>query len=86
MRLRLSEHKIELGQLGLEQTNSLQLYNLSKSSWIHLPWDAPVLVKSAGQALMIRHADVNSLDGWEELLPYLTEAHGASSKAKRREV
>lgn len=86
MRLRLSDHKIELGQLGLEQTNRLQLYDLSRSSWIDLPWDAPVPIKFAGQALMIHYKDVNCLDGWEELFPYLTEAHRASGKGKHREV
>lgn len=86
MRLRLSDHKVELGQLGLKQTNQLKLYVPKKLSWINLLWDAPILIKHTGQALMVCCADIEFVEGWDTLLLYLTQAFTMNIKGKQREI
>jgi hypothetical protein len=71
MRLPLADHKVELGEIGLEERRNLKLYDTWRSEWIDLLWDAPIPVKSTGQALMMHYADIEHLENWDALLPFL---------------
>ncbi|KAF7360830.1 hypothetical protein MSAN_01112300 [Mycena sanguinolenta] len=69
----LSEHKIHLVELELEQQCALEKYGPLRDGsmgWQCLPWDAPVYAE-VRRVIVLRYAEVKDLHKWDAYLPHL---------------
>ncbi|KAJ6522893.1 hypothetical protein B0H19DRAFT_1085941 [Mycena capillaripes] len=70
----LSDHKVQLGRLELEQQRPLEKYGARKDSsmgWQPLLWDTPVYAEP-GRPIFVRYRGVQDLHNWEGYALHLT--------------
>ena len=68
-RFHLHDHKLALGEAGVEQGESLELYNVTKKEWFPLLWSMPVgPVLEAGQIFLMRYKGVSIMDQFDNIL------------------
>ncbi|KAJ7688541.1 hypothetical protein B0H17DRAFT_1135514 [Mycena rosella] len=63
----LADHKIELGELSLEQQRPLEKYSVQDNGsmgWTSLRWDTPVYCE-AGRPMLVRYGGVKNLAKWD---------------------
>ncbi|KAJ7443162.1 hypothetical protein FB451DRAFT_1190283 [Mycena latifolia] len=64
----LTDHKVQLGELALEQQRALEKYGIGqdgRGGWAGLLWDTPVYVQ-AGKPVLLRYHGVSVLDKWDD--------------------
>lgn len=67
-RLHLEDHKIALGEKGLEMGESVELYApgiLLRKNWIPIRWNSPLAAKGEGAMILLRIIGVEELEDWK---------------------
>ena len=62
--LRFAEHKLTLGEYGIEQMNAIQVYDTRGRRWKKVSWQDAIQVGD-GQPLLLKYEAVNDPTGLE---------------------
>ncbi|KAF9471252.1 hypothetical protein BDN70DRAFT_939082 [Pholiota conissans] len=73
--VRLTDFRLSLGKVGIEQGNRIEVYNFTQHMWIPALWKTPFLVPYRGYSLLMRYADVSYPQDFDEILPHVTPPH-----------
>jgi hypothetical protein len=77
-RVRLSDFKVLLGSIGLEQTQSIEIFHFGRACWLPAAWNTPHLVPARGHVLLLRYVGVTNIDKFDQSLPWLFEVPSVS--------
>ncbi|CAA7264600.1 unnamed protein product [Cyclocybe aegerita] len=71
-RVRFSDFKVLLGQLGVEQTQDIEVFHAVQERWLPTAWNTPHAVSARGHILLVRIVGVEYLDKFEDHLPWVS--------------
>lgn len=64
-RLHLEDHKLLLGTHHIEQGTHMQHFTPHSNEWVDIRWDSPLLVNTAGAAILLRVQGITDLEHWD---------------------
>jgi hypothetical protein len=71
--LRLSDYKLKLGELGVEQGNTLEIYHAAAGIWDLNLWDTPIHTDGKHQKCLVRYKGVMQMPFVTEHLPVMKD-------------